>query len=344
MKPSKSIQRAVRVTLAFFFLVIMAGGVVRTTGSGMGCPDWPKCFGYLIPPTDQEPLTLREGKSFEKGQMIIHNDTLWVANDQLKATAEFDHAQWTKYPKHDYAIFDATHTWIEYLNRLATALFAIPILVLIALTAARWRKEGDALSLLMALGVLAMVGFEAWLGKLVVDGNLTTSSITLHMLGSLGIVTLLWGLNFRVGEKRLSNVPHARVKNLTYLLFALVLMQFLLGTQVRERVDVVAATGIERQGWIDALPSIFLIHRSASILLVLTMAALYFYNSKQERRIRTVNTVLGALVAEIIFGAILNYGGFPAYMQPIHLVYAFVLFSSVFYLVLAVTFPRQKSA
>src|SRR5690606_18867288 len=119
-----------KVALVLIYLVILAGALVRMTGSGMGCPDWPKCFGYYIPPTDIAELTWTPDREFEKGQVIIRNEQLLVAESDFTTGENFDVTNWRPYTKHDYAIFNPTHTWIEYINRLAGALAGLATLIM----------------------------------------------------------------------------------------------------------------------------------------------------------------------------------------------------------------------
>ena len=72
-----------KIALILVYLVIVAGALVRMTGSGMGCPDWPKCFGYYIPPTDRAELTWSPNRDFHEGQVIIVDEKLLVSKSDL---------------------------------------------------------------------------------------------------------------------------------------------------------------------------------------------------------------------------------------------------------------------
>ena len=129
----------VKTTLISVYVIFLAGSVVRMTGSGMGCPDWPKCFGYLIPPTNEEQITWKPQTSYGKGTIIIADESLYLAQKDLKTGLEFDQKQWEKYSKHDYAVFNVYHTWTEYINRLTSAVSGVFFLIMTIASLKFWK-------------------------------------------------------------------------------------------------------------------------------------------------------------------------------------------------------------
>ena len=137
-----------KASLILVYLVIVAGALVRMTGSGMGCPDWPKCFGYYIPPTSEETLQLL------------------VALSDFTTSNEIDLSLWEPYTKHDYAVFNPYHTWVEFLNRLVGAIAGLATLVLALFSLSYWRTNKWVP--LLAIAIVLGMGFQAWLGATVV--------------------------------------------------------------------------------------------------------------------------------------------------------------------------------
>jgi cytochrome c oxidase assembly protein subunit 15 len=302
-KANRRFRRLALNTVITLYLLIIAGGVVRSTGSGMGCPDWPKCFGRWIPPT-------------EAAQLPANYKELYGA--KLKGEVEFNPVK----------------TWTEYVNRLLGAFTGIMIFLTL-LASLPFLKSGNKQIFYLSLAAFILVGFQGWLGAKVVSFELKPVIVTLHMLFAIVIVfVLLYLLTWSGYVDRLLIVSEGTKRGLNALgvtILSLSLIQILLGTQVREELDeVIFKMGYAVRGeWIDHLRIEFYIHRSFSIVVLL-------FNALWIRRIfklegiksfagRVATGCILVLAAEIVTGLLMAYFGVPPYAQPLHLTFAIVL-------------------
>jgi cytochrome c oxidase assembly protein subunit 15 len=321
-----------KISLVLIYLVIIAGAIVRMTGSGMGCPDWPKCFGYYIPPTEESQLIFKSFHNYNKGEMILLNsENFYTAIKDFKSEELINLTNWNLFQKHDYVAYDPVHTWIEYLNRLIGALAGIPILLFTLISIYYW-KDYKYLSIISILTVLGM-GFQAWLGKTVVDSNLAPYKITIHMLMALVIVGLI--LLLIVQTKKANILENKLFKNLIIISILLTLVQVVIGTQVREFVDEqVKLIGYDKSNWLTGVPLKFYVHRSFSIVVLLVNLYLFYLNKKLSLGFNKINYVMFFIGVEIITGILMYYFDFPVLSQPIHLVIATIIFGLQFYILL----------
>ena len=322
----------VGVSLVLVYLVIAAGAIVRVTGSGMGCPDWPKCFGYLIPPTEREQLDWNAQHEYNEGEVIIVDEVLRVEKMDFISSSQYVESNWEAYTKHDYAHFNAFHTWVEFINRLAGALAGIATLIVGLLSIRYWKKKKriPLLSLLVILGM----GFQAWLGKTVVDSNLLPAKITVHMVMALLIVAVLVYLYaFTSPHKKEAITPPALIKKLGLVALGLTLIQIGIGTQIRQFIDLqIDFYGLDQAAkWLNPAPFKFYFHRSFSILVVLINGYLFYTLRKMNLNFPVFKWVLFTLICEVLTGILMYYLDFPFASQPLHLLLASLLFGAQLY-------------
>ena len=328
----KQFTIASKTSLVLVLLVILAGSLVRMTGSGMGCPDWPKCFGYFIPPTDISQIEWKSNTNFKKGIIIKFEERLIFAKEDFKSGNYIDLNNWNDYTKHDYSDFDPVKTWIEFLNRLVGVVAGLATLSMFFLSITLWRKKKTIFFISLAI-VLGM-GFQAWLGKLVVDSNLAPYKITTHMLMALVIVSLLIYSIFLVrGNIYNIVVQNNSLKILIVFSVLISLIQITIGTQVREFVDIqYESFGPEKKEmWLTNPNFYFYFHRSFSILIFLVNLILFYLAYKKKMFLGIIEKIMFIIFLEIVVGIAMYYGDFPLLSQPIHLILATLLFSYQFY-------------
>ncbi|MGJ8732733.1 MAG: COX15/CtaA family protein [Cellulophaga sp.] len=339
----KTFIKTAKISLVFVYLVIIAGAVVRMTGSGMGCPDWPKCFGQYIPPTDISELQWQPFSFFKKGEVIIVDKTLQVASTDFTSSAQFNKTNWQTYTKHNYAIFNATHTWIEYINRLFGALAGLAIFFLALLSFKYWKKK-KSITILSWILVFAM-GFQAWLGATVVYSLLNPVKITIHMVMALAIVAILLYIIYSIKDKTVTVYKDKKTRQLILVALLLTLIQIVLGTQVRQMVDDQAdiVGDAAKNLWLDNVTVTFYIHRSFSILVAILNVFIFYRITKLKLGLTKIKWVLLLLLLEIITGVAMNYIHFPFGSQTLHLVLASLLFGVQFYMVLELLNTAKKN-
>lgn len=276
------------------------------TGSGMGCPDWPTCFGQWVPPTDISQLPTDYKTRFQ------------VAGKEI-------------------ADFDAYKTWVEYLNRLVGVLIGF-LAILTTLFAWPLRKAHRR-SWRLSLAGLALTIIQGGLGAIVVKTNLSVGLITLHMFFALMILAcfqLAWHF---AGEEKMADEADElapldrKLLILSLVALGLMFVQILLGTQVRETIDELAKTMGEAQrgNWLEHTDWVYLIH-GRFYYLVVGIIALLTYRLKaywpQSTRLKSNTVGLWAvLAAEVALGLGMHHFGMPAFMQPLHLLFAAFLFA-----------------
>lgn len=272
----------------------------------MGCPDWPKCFGLWIPPTDVSQLP-------DNYQEI--------------------------YADHSYADnqFNPVKTWIEYLNRLLGATLGLFTLVLFVLSL-RFLKS-HPLIVILCFFELFLMGFQAWLGKLVVASNLSPYKITTHMLAAFLIIAVLlyiYRLATPSGHFRFRQYAVTpALKWLTTLTLFLTLIQLYFGTQIRQKVDVVLVSLPNPEGslWSEQLEPWLMIHKNMALVVILINFVLF---SRLKKNLPPVahfqRNVLFLLLIEFLSGIVLNYLGLPPFVQPVHLLLVSVVFGYQFWL------------
>jgi cytochrome c oxidase assembly protein subunit 15 len=184
----------------------------------------------------------------------------------------------------------------------------------------------------LSLALLLLTGFQGWLGSKVVETNLEVVKVTAHMLVALIIAALSITI-VHLSSFNKSFVDNKRLKNICMMSIILLVIQIILGTQVREQVDNISAElqFKQRNIWISKLNYIFYIHRTFSIVVAVVCLYLFFQYRKYLTLQNSTRLMLFCVLGNIILGIIMAYFNMPAFAQPLHLLLSAILIIAVYY-------------
>lgn len=293
-------KRLAITSTVLVFALVLIGGIVRSTGAGMGCPDWPKCFGKWVPPTEasQLPANYQE-----------------IYKDRGYADTQFN----------------AAKTWTEYINRLFGVLTGLFLTATFIASFTYWKTD-KIIVILSGLASL-MTAFQGWLGAKVVETNLAQYMISVHLFIAILIAGLLIYSTNRASYHN-SNFENSPSEiNLNRLIIPLAIVAFItgiqifLGTMVRAEVNSIAKAQnyLDKGMWLSYADHYYPIHKVFSMVTFLANVFLFVFIYRNFQKFRQLLTtgflILIVLMAQIITGVLMVIFDFFFVAQALHILF-----------------------
>jgi cytochrome c oxidase assembly protein subunit 15 len=285
---------AILTTMLTYFLIFM-GGLVRVSGAGLGCPDWPKCFGRWIPP---------------------------VTISQIP-------------PDIDPGAFNFTLAWIEYINRLFGMTLGLLIAAMAIWALIRYRSERRiVIPAVIAALLTAYQGWQgsqvvsSGLEPVIVSAHMV---IALVIAGLMIYISI----NAYYRDREKPEAEYAKSAGLfASILLVVVLGQIVFGIQLREAIERVfsefplisSMQALFHSGWV--------LHAHAFIGIIVLILAIVTSNKLLSRLPsplvwQSAWTLSGLAVLQLVLGAILYLAGIPAVARLLHMWVSALLFGVI---------------
>ncbi len=325
-------QRIAVTAFVCLEVLIFIGAMVRATGSGLGCPDWPFCYGCVVPPTsaDQIDFTKLDLAKFKKKAEQHGRDPNTITVESLRAE------------------FNPVATWVEYCNRLSSIPVSLSVLALFIASFGQLKLGRPGVALASGTAFILLI-VNAWLGARVVLSGLKPGTITIHMALAIVMVCVVVYAAWRGTDKpwtfdiKSLSTPQTTSSSIrlgAMILFALIVIEGVMGSQVREMTDSLAKThfGQPRLAWSRELEQtwVYLVHRSFS-WLILGLGGFLVMKSRPADPTATKlqKIIFGLIIGQMCLGIVLSQVGILAIAQICHIGLSSLLVSALFLWLLA---------
>lgn len=309
---------------------------MRSTGSGMGCPDWPKCFDQWVPPTDVSQLpddykTIYSSKRGKKIEKYVH--LLKQLGFEKKAKEiEEDKTLLIEEP------FNASKTWIEYVNRLLGALTGV-FALLFAFSSLQFYSTNKR-KMWTAFAGLILIAFNGWLGSVVVATNLLPGVVSIHFVFAF-LAAFVVMVATHYGYRMWIQVRDVQLKLLFIVSAVLSLVQIVLGTLVRENIDFLVKTQpkFKSESLNESMMApVLLYHKLWSWLIVVLGVVVFIVVKKKvgsSNLLKAQSVILIIWLCQFLTGVANLWFALPTFSQLIHIVFGSVLFGIQMYICIA---------